>query len=78
MGEVNIWFGLSTFLGGSLLTGVAAYFAVMRNQLTKESHAAICTDKQQIVSIQLKAINEKLSEHGSMLKRLLLNGKGGS
>lgn len=78
MSEANVWFGLTTFLGGSILTGIAAYFGLMRNTLTKESHSAICADKQRIVAVELKLIHRTLEEHGEMLKRILfINGKGG-
>ena len=75
MTESSVWFGITTFLGGSLLTGIAAYFTVMRNTLTKETHKAICEDKQQIVSIQLAAIHQQLASHGEKLDRILLNGR---
>lgn len=73
-----MWFGLSTFLGGSVLTGIAGYFGLMRNQLTKESHAAICVDKQTITNVQLLAINATLLDHGKKLDAILMNGKGGN
>jgi len=75
MGEVNIWFGLTTFLGGSILTWITAHFTMMRNSLTKESHKSICDDKQQIVAVQLTAINKQLAAHGEKLDRILLNGR---
>lgn len=82
MTEVNVWFGLTTFLFGSVLTGIATYFAFMRESrdfLTKEAHANVCADKQQIISVQLVAINDKLTDHGKKLDRILLNGqKGGN
>ena len=75
MNNEHVWVGLSTFLGGSLATGAIAYFTVIRNQLTKESHQAICTDKQTIVKVQLDQITQTLVNHGEKLDRILTNGR---
>lgn len=71
----HVWVGLTTFLGGSLLTGATVYFSVIRNQLTKESHKSICEDKQEIVRVQLTQITQTLADHGKKLDRILTNGR---
>ena len=78
MTELNAWVSAASFLLGSVSTGIASYFGLMRNQLTKQSHADICADKQTITNVQLLAINAQLADHGNKLDRLLLNGKGGN
>jgi hypothetical protein len=74
-GMQNLLIGVSSWLGGSVATGIAAYFTVMRNQLTKSEHENICDGKQQIVTIQLAQINKTLGEHGKKLDRILINGR---
>ena len=70
-----VWVGLTTFLSGGLLTGAAAYFSSIRNQLTKDSHKAIYEDKQMIVKVQLDQITQTLVDHGKKLDRILTNGR---
>ena len=71
----TVWVALTTFLGGSLLTGAGVYFSAIRNQLTKESHKSICEDKQTIVKVQLDQITQTLTKHGEKLDRILINGR---
>ena len=78
----TVWVGLTTFLGGSLMTGATVYFTAIRMQLTKSSHKEICDDKQKIVkaeqntiNVELKQIVKTLDDHGEKLDRILMNGR---
>ena len=82
MESEHVWVGLTTFLGGSLFTGVAAYFTVIRNQLTKEDHATLCEDKQEVVKVQFaqterqfNQIARTLETHGKKLDRIIMSDR---
>jgi len=70
--------GLVSGMGCTILTGVTAYFTVIRTQLTKEDHAVMCDQTQKPLHVELKFIREALADQGKKLDRILINGRGGN